>query len=112
MIATDMSSAPPYPEKLQAPGDSLDWSFDWTAFMASGETIQASAWTVAQIGGPRSDPPLLGSSGAGTVDASNLIASIIVSNGRLGTAWLVTNNITTSAARKASRSFELLFVQT
>jgi hypothetical protein len=75
----------------------LDYGFDWgTSWLASGETLIASAWTV---------PAGL------TKDSSaftTAIALVWLSGGTLGEVYIVTNHITTSDGREEDRSHVIM----
>lgn len=80
---------------VKAPGDALDYSLDWAAWLRTGEAIASSVWTV---------PAGLNLSSSG-VDGAATVAWI--SGGVAGTAYQVDNAVTTdgSPPRIAKRSF-------
>lgn len=65
----------------------LDWVWDWSEWLAPGETISVSTMTV--------------SAGLGLDSQSNTLATATawLSGGEPGTPYLVSNRITTSAGR-------------
>jgi len=77
----------------------LDFTVDWqggaTPFLATGETIATSTFTVAS--GLTKDSETNG----------DTTATVWVSGGTAQTSYLVTNTITTSAGRKDERSFSI-----
>lgn len=79
-----------------APNAKLDYGFDWSLWLASGETISASSWVV--------DTALSQTSPINT----GTVTSVIVEGGVAGTSYKLINNITTSVGRKDSRTIKLL----
>lgn len=77
------------------PGSLLDYTVDWSLWMPSGDTISSVDWTVP----------------SGILDAQESndddSATIWISSGTAGTAYKVTNQITTTKGRIAERAFEL-----
>lgn len=71
----------------------IDFSEDWSTWLASGETIATSSWSVS--------PSSL------TIDSSTnstTAATAWVSGGTVGTVYRLTNRIVTSAARTDERT--------
>ena len=84
---------------LKDPAAVLDYGFDWNDWLADGETISTSTWTVPT--GITKDS-----------DSKSDTATIIwLSGGTVDTTYLLTNKIVTSAARTDERSFQILMVQ-
>ena len=80
---------------VKDPDANLDYGFDWSDWLADGETILTSTWTVTT--GLTKDS-----------DSSNDTATTIwVSGGTAGTSYTITNHITTSAGREDDRSHVL-----
>jgi hypothetical protein len=79
-----------------APGSDLDYSVDWSAWMAAGETIVNSAWT-ATAGITMSRSTVLG----GT------LAVAFAAGGVAGQEYVLTNTIATSEGRVDSRTITL-----
>ena len=80
---------------VKDPQSVLDYGFDWSDWLADGETILTSTWTVTT--GLTKDS-----------DSSNDTATTIwVSGGTAGTSYTITNHITTSAGREDDRSHVL-----
>ena len=79
---------------LQDPSDNLDYTFDWTDWLA-GDTIVTSSWVVT----------------AGLTEGANVntttSATVWLSGGTAGTSYVATNTIITAAARTANRSFNI-----
>ena len=73
----------------------LDYGIDWTFFLATGETITTSVWTV--------DTGLVKS----LEQNVNNVASLFVTGGVAGTVYKLVNSITTSAGRQDSRTIKL-----
>ena len=76
----------------------LDYSVDWTPWLAEGETIDASTWTVP-AGVTQEASPAPSVAGGKT--------TVWLSGGTAGKAYTVTNHITTSQGRQDDRSFRL-----
>ena len=75
------------------PASVLDYTIDWgTNWLAAGETISTSAWTVESGITKDSD------------SNTTTTATVWLSGGTAGTVYTVTNRITTSAGRTAERS--------
>jgi len=80
-----------------APLASLDYGFDWASsgWLASGETIATSTWTV--------ESPLV----ASLEQIAGGITSLFVTGGVAGNIYKITNTITTSLTRTDSRTIKL-----
>ena len=80
---------------VKDPDAVLDWRWDWSEWLADGETIVTSLFIVS----------------AGLVKDSDLhsatSATVWLSGGTPGTPYLVTNRITTSAGRTDDRSITI-----
>jgi len=78
---------------VKAPGETLDYTRYWDDYLATGETIATSTWTV---------PTGLTS----TLDTKDdTAATIKIAGGTANHAYVVTNTITTSEGRIAVRSW-------
>lgn len=78
------------------PNEVLDYQIDWTARLASGETISTSTFTVA--------------SGTVVKDSSSYLAGVAtvwLSGGADGEVCTILNRITTSAGRTYDQSVKL-----
>jgi len=85
------------------PDSTVDYSFDWAAWLTSGETITAASWTIAPSDG---GAPSLGSqTDAGTVQG------IYVSGGQVGNRYRLTCHIETDAGRTGERSLSLRIME-
>lgn len=73
----------------------LDYGIDWSAWLAAGDSVETSAWTVAS-GLVGASPQLDGT-----------VASIMISGGTAGQTYTVTNRITTANGRTEDRSFRV-----
>lgn len=84
---TFIPDAPP-----KDPDSIIDYGVDWSAWLASGETISTSAWVVP--------------TGLTNVSESNTTTAtaIFVSGGDIGETYTLTNRIVTSAGRTEDRS--------
>lgn len=81
------------------PGDILDWVFDWSNWLSTGETISTSTVTAATgitLGS--------GSNGASAPTHDSTTATFWLLGGTDGQKYRVTNQITTSASRTVERS--------
>ena len=78
------------------PAAYLDYGFDWSDYLVSGETLSVSVWTVP----------------TGLVEGSAQLADtetkIWISGGTAGTTYIVANKVTTSAGRIDERSFNIV----
>jgi len=79
--------------RLLDPQESIDYAFDWSDFLASGETISASSWASSST-----------ALAIGTVAATTDTTAAFVSGGVNGGVYRVTNRITTNQTRIAERS--------
>lgn len=77
------------------PDDVLDYSFDWSAWLATSETISTSDWTPS----------------AGIVVDSETntttTTTVWLSGGTAGQPYTVTNRITTNQARTVDRTMTI-----
>lgn len=78
-----------------APNAKLDYGFDWTAWLASDETISTSSWDTGVL--TSSSPQITG----------NKITSVFVEGGVVGGNYNLTNTITTSTGRRDSRTLKI-----
>lgn len=79
--------------RLKDPQETIDYAFDWSDFLASGETISASSWTVSSTG-----------LALGTLAATTDTTAAFVTGGTIGDVYRLTNKITTNQTRIAERS--------
>lgn len=78
----------------------LDYALDWaTQWLASGETITTSVWTVPTGITEDSD------------SFNDSVTKVWLSGGTAGTTYTIANKITTSAGRTDERSFDILVGQ-
>ncbi len=80
---------------VKDPDATLDWRWDWSEWLADGETITVSTFIVSAGLVKNSD----------TFSATS--ATVWLSGGTAGTAYLVTNRITTSVGRTDDRSITI-----
>jgi len=81
---------------IKDPNAVLDYSIDWSSWLATGETITVSTWTVS-IGI--------------TVDSNNFSGTdtvVWLSGGTAGSDYEGTNHITTSVGREDDRTITLI----
>ena len=89
------------------PNAKLDYTFDWSDWMASGDTITASSYTIETISGD--DSPLIKSSSpAASFSASASTATLWLEDGTAGNKYMVTNQITTDDGRVAENSIVII----
>ena len=84
---------------IKDPDATLDWAIDWTAWLATDETIATSTWTV-----PDGLTQGTGTQAASSVDGIN---TIWLSGGTDGDTYHITNEIVTSSNRTDDRSFDI-----
>lgn len=79
------------------PGSTLDYSFDWTAWLATsaGDAIASSTWT---------NPGLT----AGVATFAAGVTTVYLSGGVAGIIYTVTNTIVTTGGRTEKRSFRII----
>ena len=77
-----------------APNAKLDHGFDWTAWLASDETISTSTSNTDVL--TSSSPQITGK-----------VTSVFVEGGVVGTSYKLVNTITTSVGRIDSRTIRL-----
>lgn len=82
---------------LKDPDERLDYTVSWSDYLAVGETISSSSWTVPS-----------GITQYQSATNTNTTATIWLSGGTHGEEYLVTNQITTSAGRIAERSLNIV----
>lgn len=83
------------PDFTKDPDDVLDYSFDWTAWMATSETISTSTWIPS--------PGIVVNSTANTT----LVATVWLSGGTAGIPYTVTNRIVTNQGRTVDRTMTI-----
>jgi len=83
---------------IKDPDAKLDYGFDWTNWLADGETVITSNWTV----------PVGITKESEANDGYQTVAWL--SGGTLETEYTVTNSIVTSAGREEDRSFRVKIV--
>lgn len=93
---TIAASRDPIGRFIHDPDATLDYSIDWSRWLAEGETVTASAWEVPSDLENENDDNAAG------------IATVWVSGGTAGTEYRLTNHITTSAGRTDDRSIALV----
>lgn len=82
--------------KRKDPHSNLDYGFDWSSYLVTGETIVASVWTM---------PTGLTE---GTKQIADTSTKVFISGGTAGEVYTVANKITTSDGRVDERSFEIV----
>lgn len=80
------------------PDAKLDYSVDWSDWLAAGETIVSAAWTVPD-GLTQGDPY--------AASATGTVATVWISGGTAGTEYVITCHVVTSAGREDDRSITL-----
>lgn len=81
---------------IKDPGATLDYSFDWTDWLGSNETITATSWTVP----------------AGLTKVSETFSAYVstcrISGGTVGNTYTVTCQISTNTGEVDQRSLNLV----
>lgn len=88
-----------FPTRRKDPGAVLDYGFDWSEWLESGETITDSSWTV---------PDGLTQE---AIDQNDTTTTIRLSGGTAGQTYQITNHVTTSDSQEDERSFCLVVVE-
>lgn len=81
---------------IKDPQARLDYGFDWSAWLASGETITTSTWSITLA------PDAVLTIASSTNDAST--TTIWASAGTLGEDYKITNHVVSSAGREDDRT--------
>ena len=85
-----------YPSFLKDPDATLDYGFDWSEWLSTGETLSSATWTVP----------------SGITQVSDLITTddsvIWLSGGTAGTNYYVACKITTSSSRIDERTMTII----
>ena len=93
------------PYLLIDPQETLDYTFDWSAFLdaagSPGDSVAQSSWTIAPQAG---SPPAPALSGAVFTPTT---ATVFVSDASAGAIYQLSNRITTAQGRIAERSITL-----
>ena len=86
----------------------LDYTIDWSKWLASGDSLTSSTWTITQIETvEEGDPgPLTGSVQTNTTT----MATIWLADGIVGESYDITNSIKTSAGRQEDRTIRILII--
>jgi hypothetical protein len=86
------------PVLIKDPAAELDYGFDWgmDGWLATGETITTSTWTVAA-----------GLTQTSSGISGGKVATVWLSGGVAGTDYLVTNRIVTDGGRTDERSLTI-----
>lgn len=74
----------------------LDYGFDWSTWLASGETISTSVWDVPT------------GITEGNKEKGDTSTKIWLSGGEAGETYTIANKVTTSAERTDERSFDVV----
>lgn len=85
-----------FPAVLKDPDAKLDYGFDWSDWLSTGETISTSTWTVP--------------TGMTQDSSSNTttIATVWLSGGTVGITYRLINKIVTSQSRTEERSIDIV----
>lgn len=85
---------------LQDPDATLKWTFDWSSYLASGETISTSAWSVEP------DDSGIGLQ-VGSDSKTTTTTTVSLSGGVRGETYRVTNRIVTTNDNTEDRTIEV-----
>jgi hypothetical protein len=81
--------------RLQDPAETLDHTLDWSDWLATGDTIQASTWAISPTGPDISSTP----------DAfTTTTATVWLAGVAFGQLYTLANKVTTAAGRIGERS--------
>lgn len=83
---------------IKAPTDILDYEWDWSVWMPTGDTIASVAWTVSSGITQESSP---------APSHTNTSATVWIGSGTAGTTYTITCQITTTAGRVAQNTQSL-----
>lgn len=86
---------------IKDPDAELDYARDWSAWLADGETISSSTWTIPT--------GLLPGTGGQITEPTK--ATVWIKGGTVGQEYAVANRITTSAGRVDERTFVIRITQ-
>jgi hypothetical protein len=87
------------PTYIKDPDAVLDYGFDWSSWLATGETISTSTWTVPT--GITKD----------SSSNSTTKTTVWLSGGTVGQTYEIVNRIVTSASRTDERTVTILVLQ-
>jgi hypothetical protein len=85
------------------PQANLDYSVDWSDWLAQGDNLRTSSWTISTVSGDGS--PLTQT--ANTTNTNTSTSTIYVSGGSAGNTYTVTNHITTDNGLVDERYFRI-----
>ena len=83
----------------------LDYSIDWADWVAGGDFISNSHWTVSTIA---SDPLPMSQWTSNVLTANTSICTVYLANGSVGNTYTITNRITTSNQIVEERFFRVV----
>lgn len=86
------------PLKVMDPDDKLDWSHDWTDFLASGDSISSRVWSI----NPDASPTLLSNTTSASVTVDGLTAGVV---------YRLSEKITTANGLDGERSLTIRCAQ-
>ena len=87
---------PKVQRRRKDPDSKLEYGFDWSSWLASGETVSTSVWTV---------PAGITASAESTGTDST---KLTLAGGTAGTNYTVANKVTTTTGQIVERSFVLM----
>ncbi|NVJ71383.1 MAG: hypothetical protein HWE08_13560 [Alphaproteobacteria bacterium] len=85
------------------PDSTVDYSFDWAAWLTADETITATSWTIS--------PSDSGAPNLGAQTAAGTVQGIFLSGGVAGNRYRLTCHIETDAGRTGERSLTLRIME-
>lgn len=93
------------PYRLIDPDETLDYSCDWSMFLADAgspaDTIDTSTWSIAPQDGSPAQPALSGR------QVSGALTTVFVAGCAAGGVYRLSNRIVTTGGRTAERSWTL-----
>lgn len=83
----------------------LDYGWNWAEWLAEGETIETSTWTISTITGDAAPLELDVANGGATHDDTT--TTVWLKGGTLGKRYTAVNHIATSQGREDDRTLPL-----
>ena len=90
--------------ELKDPDAVLDYSQDWTTYLAAGESISSSTWAIE---GGDAAPVTTALAISGTPSLVGAVATAFVSGGTKGQVYTLRNRIVTNQGRTDDRSWTI-----
>lgn len=91
------------PVYAKDPSSTVDFSIDWSDWLAADEQIVSAAWNI--------EPSLAGGLQAGQLIDAGSVRGVFVSGGSAGDRYRLTCHVVTDAGRSADRSLALRLME-